>query len=179
MYITGNASTVNLWTTKDGSSKPSKSVLIASTEDAELAKRYSFLAEEIERQLTGIKCVRCNSSDARYCIDAKDYCVTCHAVETELRAKIAKIEAQRRLIEVLESDVEKAMAERDELQSKNAKLREQLAILIEGGEAADELIMMLKGIVEHTASSNKVTPPGQDAARQILAKINAYHEKYT
>ena len=115
VYITGNASTVNLWTTRDGSSKPSKSVLIASTGDAELAKRYSFLAEEIDNQLTGVKCVRCSSSDARYRIDEKDYCVTCHAVETELRAKIAKMEAQRLLISVLEDDVEKVMAERNEL----------------------------------------------------------------
>lgn len=83
---------------------------------------------------------------------------------------------------MFDKTVGELLAETDkvnQLTAENAKLREQLAILIEGGEAADELIMMLKGIVEHTASSNKVTPPGQDAARQILAKINAYHEKYT
>ena len=78
-----------------------------------------------------------------------------------------------------DDEQQRKIDETERLTAENAKLREQLAILIEGGEAADELIMMLKGIVEHTASSNKVTPPGQDAARQILAKINAYHEKYT
>lgn len=115
VYITGNKHTVNLFTTRDGSSKPSKSILIASTSKAELSERYAIIAEAIEGQLTGVECVRCSSNDARYRLDERDYCVTCHAVQTELQSRIAQNASQRRLIEVLRGDVEKVMSERDEM----------------------------------------------------------------
>ena len=115
VYITGNKHNVNLFVTRDGTSKPSKSVMISSTSKAELSERYAIIAEAIEGQLTGIECSRCSSNDARYRLNERDYCVTCHAVETELQSRIAQNAAQRKLIQVLEDDCRQVMAERDEM----------------------------------------------------------------
>lgn len=67
----------------------------------------------------------------------------------------------------------------DELTAENAKLREQLRILIEGDEAADELIMMFRAEIQYVVDSSAVNDEAKAKSRAILAKIDAYHEKYT